>query len=360
MTHAASWNRPPRGSVRGAGWKGEEMRQTIVVGVVIAACWLGATKPSVAKDLGDDLGNSVTITSESLAIHPEQVQIGDLAHVAAIVLRSKDERFGGLSGLTVLDGRRLVAISDRGHWLTGQLTFDPSGRLRGLRDSRMGPLVNIDGAPVLGRAQRDAEELLRVPDGSWMVSFEGDHRLWRYSALDDPSKVLVGRPVVVPTPPDLQAAGDNGGIEAMALVADGRLLMLTEDMRDDEGAIRGWIGPVDGSGWRALALAPTGSFKPTGAVALANGDALLVERSFDLLAGVRIRVSVLPRAQLVEGGLIVPRKLARLLPTNHIDNLEAIGLHVRDDGTHVIFLLSDDNFRPQQRTVLLQLTWHPG
>ncbi len=337
------------------------MRHTIVLAVMIAVGLLGLTQPLIAKDRAErESGERVKVTSESLAIHPERVEVGALRHVAAIVLRSDDDRFGGLSGLTLVDGRRLVAISDRGHWLTGQLIFDPSGRLRGVRDSRMGPLVNVDGAPVLGRAQRDAEELLRLPDGSWLVSFEGDHRLWRYEALGDSSAGPTGRPVVVPTPPDLQAAADNGGIEAMALVADGQMLMLTEDMRDEDGAIRGWIGPVDGSAWRSLALAPTGSFKPTAAVALASGDVLLVERSFDLLAGVRVRVSVLPRAQLVAGGLIVPRKLARMLPMHHIDNLEAIGLHVREDGTHVIFLLSDDNFRPQQRTVLLQLTWHPG
>lgn len=335
------------------------MRYIFIVAAVIATGWLGVAPPTVADEPSEP-GAGIAIASESLVIHPEHVELGALRHVAAVVLRSEDDRFGGLSGLTVLDGRQLVAVTDRGHWLTGQLTFDPSGRLRGVRDGRMGPLAHLDGTPVLGRDQRDAEELLRLPDGSWLVSFEGDHRLWRYDASDHPSAPPTGRPRVVPTPPDLQAAGANGGIEAMALVADDQLLMLTEDMRDDEGAIRGWIGPLDGSAWRALALAPTGSFKPTGAVALANGDVLLVERSFDLLAGVRVRVSLLPRAQLVEGGLIVPRKLARMLPAHHIDNLEAIGLHVRDDGTHVLFLLSDDNFRPQQRTVLLQLTWHPG
>ena len=40
------------------------------------------------------------------------------------------------------------------------------------------------------------------------------------------------------------------------------------------------------------------------------------------------------------------------------ENFEAVALAAVDRGA-MIYLLADDNFNPLQRTVLLQLLWHP-
>ncbi len=251
--------------------------------------------PSRGQETRVEPEEGVAVDSHVLAIEAEQVEIGALRHLAAVVLTSEDERFGGFSGLTLVDGRELTAISDRGHWWTASLEHDASGRLRGVRNSKMGPLLDTDDRPVKGRARRDAEELLRLPDDSWLVSFEGDHRLWRYGATVKGPGPPTGRPEVVPVPAGLASAGHNSGLEAMAWLGGSRMLLLTEDMRTEDGTIQGWVGPSNGRAWQPLALTATGSFKPTGAAALPNGDVLLLERSFDIVTGVRIRVSVLAR-----------------------------------------------------------------
>jgi hypothetical protein len=40
-----------------------------------------------------------------------------------------------------------------------------------------------------------------------------------------------------------------------------------------------------------------------------------------------------------------------------IDNMEGLAVHRAGDGATVLTLISDDNFSPLQRTVLLQFTW---
>ncbi len=156
--------------------------------------------PSRGEEARANRADAIAVSTQVLAIEAEQVNIGELRHVAAVVLMSEDARFGGFSGLSLVDGRELTAISDRGHWWTASLEHDASGRLRGVRGNKMGPLLDTDGGPVTGRARRDAEELLRLPDGSWLVSFEGDHRLWRYGVEAGGANPPIGRPEEVAVP----------------------------------------------------------------------------------------------------------------------------------------------------------------
>jgi hypothetical protein len=41
---------------------------------------------------------------------------------------------------------------------------------------------------------------------------------------------------------------------------------------------------------------------------------------------------------------------------HQIDNMEGLAVHRASDGAIVLTLISDDNFSPLQRTVLLQFT----
>lgn len=283
--------------------------------------------------------------------------VGALRYLSGLHLTADRAEFGGFSGLAVgADGGWLAAVSDHGWWLFAELLDGDDGVLRGLGSARLGPLADDDGRPVQGRARRDAEELVALPEG-YLVTFEGDHRASLYGgSLAEPSPPQ-GIPGPLPYPREVSAQDENEGLEAAALLDDGRLLVIVEGRGPGAGDIPAWIGDPLGdpaAGWQPLSLAPTGTFRPTGAAALPSGDVLLLERSYSPEDGPKARLSILDRDRLAPGNRPVPRELARLEPPLVVDNMEAVAVRQGLGGEILIYLLSDDNFSARQRTLLLQ------
>ena len=148
---------------------------------------------------------------------PERRTFGSLTLVSAFQLVSKDKRFGGLSGLSIGTDGGLYAVSDRGYWLSASMLLDPNGALKDIVQWRIAPILTTTKTPVSGR-MRDAEALAQAPDGSFLVAFEGIHRIWRYRA---PPNTFESTPVSVQIPPAAAQAPSNGGIEALTTLADG-------------------------------------------------------------------------------------------------------------------------------------------
>ena len=146
-----------------------------------------------------------------LSLDPEEAgkdQFGPLQLVGAFELRSADERFGGLSGAAMGEDGTLYFVSDKGYWLSTQPRFTMNRTLAELRDWRIGPLLTPQRTATRGRFT-DAESVARANDGSFLVSFEQEHRIWRYPA---PPEGFAGAAGVVPTPTDLRDAKRNGGL----------------------------------------------------------------------------------------------------------------------------------------------------
>jgi len=211
--------------------------------------------------------------------------------------------------------------------------------------------VRQDATPVEGRERYDAEELVELP-GRFIVTFEGDHRLFDYAAEGEPAAPC-GRPREMPAPEGLSAADDNEGMEAVTPLADGRLLVFSEDLRDDRGDIVGWVGGEDG--WKALSLVPTETFVPTSAATFPDGDVLLLERSYSEETKVtRVRLSRIAAGSIAGGARLAGDELALLSPPRTVDNMEAVAIRQVDDDTLLIYVLSDDNYSATQRTLLME------
>src|SRR3546814_9831725 len=76
-------------------------------------------------------------------------------------LSSGAEGFGGFSDLLLApDGRGLVAISDKGRWLSAALAYDADGNVAGLTAARLGPLHDTAGRlpSVSLKRRQDAED----------------------------------------------------------------------------------------------------------------------------------------------------------------------------------------------------------
>jgi hypothetical protein len=317
--------------------------------LVAAAC---AGVPPASPVGAQSLPLEIRATALPLKLdEPAARRIGRLVWRGGISMTANSANFGGWSDLHVtIDGRSLTSISDVGAWLTATIDYDSDGNLAGLSAARIGSLRGLDGRPLLGNKEdSDAEGMARLPDGTWLVSFERHHRIWHYPTLE-------GTPVAVDGPAELPRQPANGGAEALAVLPDGRVIAISEEYGERPGTSLGWIGQPAASGrysWQTFDYATIADFKPTAIALLPDGSFALLERAFDMVRGVRVRVMQFAAAQLQPGATVRAEELARLASPYAVDNLEGLAATRGARGETLLWLISDDNFNPLQRNILL-------
>jgi hypothetical protein len=300
----------------------------------------------------DELRQAVAVDVTASAVplngqYQSLEQTGLLRYRGGLVLSAREPHFGGLSGLSVsADGTRFAAISDMGYWVRGRLEYDNAGDLGGVSAVTMGPLLDPKGRVLVGKAQGDAEAMAPDGRGGMLVGFEQNHRLWRYAALDRPA-------AATDAPAGLKRSPANGGLEALARLADGRYLALSE-AQAVPGGTRGWVG---GPGhWSALTFVTVDGFAPTDAAGLPDGEVLVLERRFPPV-GARIRR--IRAGAIAPGARLEGEELARLEGSDTVDNMEGIAVRSGPAGETLIYLLSDDNYSALQRTLLMMFEIAP-
>lgn len=287
------------------------------------------------------------LSGELIGVGVRQISIdipeGAVRLLAAVALESADGRFGGLSGLTVSsDGDRVLMVSDRGHLLTARLRR-AEGTLTGVDSVRLFPLADADGAP-LAADRRDAEALARLPGGGIVVAFEGEPRLWRLRVPGD-------RAFPLALPPEAVTLQVNSGLEALAADEAGRLYAIPERSGDLARPFPVWRREALDGAWTEGRWPRRPPFLVTAADIGPDGRLYVLERDFAWLRGVSMRLS---RADLGQWPDLVPETLVTLRGGG-IDNMEGVGLWRDASGTLRAVLVSDDNFHPLQRTLLIEL-----
>jgi hypothetical protein len=279
--------------------------------------------------------------------HPKRRIFGSLTLISAFQLESKDKRFGGLSGLSIGSDGRLYAISDNGYWLSATMLMDAEGALLDLVDWRIAPLLTPDKTPVRGE-WRDAEALAASQDGSFLVAFEGVHRIWRYRP---PPDTFASTPVPLPVPPAMALAPTNGGLEALTVLADNRFLAITETFENPDGTLKGWI--IDKDQFTELSYLPSKGFSVTDCAALHNGDVLVLERRYVPFGILSTKLKLVNASSLKAGAKLIGRELLALEQPLAVENYEGLAVQQTAKGT-MIFIASDDNYSSFQQTLLLQ------
>jgi len=292
----------------------------------------------------------IAVRAASVPLNPAnlaQSTVGRLRFRGGVHLTSDDKRFGGFSSLRLSpDGTRITLLSDEGVWLTARLQHE-HGLLAGLAEAELGPLVDLENKPLEDKDGRDGESLARLPDGSFVVGFERQHRLWRYG--NDNGR-LKGPAVVVPSPPGLAEAPFNGGIESLVWLPGSGLFALTEYWIQGD-RIRGWIGGPDG--WQPLGYRFERALRPSDAAVLPWGDLIVLERAYNPDRGiVGVRMRQIAKEALKPGAALGGRLVADLMPPLTLDNFEGIDC-LKSRGETLCYVVSDDNLSPDQRTLLM-------
>jgi hypothetical protein len=291
----------------------------------------------------------IALEAVSVTLNPDdssQRAVGRFTFAGGVELRSAG-RFGGLSDLEVIDGRRLLAVTDEGDLLEARLVLDAAGRLAGVADGRVETIAGLDGLPLRDKADADAEGLALLPNGDRLVSFERRHRVWRYPAGG-------AAPVAASTPGGAADLPLNSGFEALVAFLPGGAgaYLIGSEGRDV------WQCSVQ-AGCRAT---PLGRRAPQGygltAMAVSPDGALvaILARAYDAALGVRSVLRLVPRAAVDDPDVPIVDELALVAPLTR-DNFEGVSIAPGANGTLRIYLLSDNNFSASQKTYLLAFDW---
>ena len=262
---------------------------------------------------------------------------GRLLYLGGWSIDSNDFRFGGISALHV-DNGRVTAVSDAGSLIRFALPGLPEAAR----------IEALPAGPGSGRikSDRDAEAMTVHGNTAW-IGFERRNSVWRY-------RLPAWRSDSSHAPPAMRKWSSNRGAEAMVRLPAGRFLLFAEG---DEGGSQVLLFDGDPAvrGARAIAMRyrPPEGYRITDAGLLPDGRLLLLNRRVSLFGGMSAKLVVAPLPKPVRGAMIEGEEIAGLARPLTIDNMEALSIG-REGGRTIVWLASDDNFNPLQRTLLLK------
>ena len=288
-------------------------------------------------------------------------RFGNLLWRGGVELSSPSKHFGGWSGLRLgAKGRALLAVSDAGTWLRGEISY-ADGHIVGIKNAKLGPLQALSGKKLRRGRDRDAEAVAllngTIHNGLALIAFEQNDRVGLFPI----TKSGVGKPKRYLKLPDaIRKNRSRNGVEAVAALRgrkhNGSILTFFESKLSDDNYHRGWL--LRRGKPKKIWLKDKGGFSITDIAALADGGAVVLERRFRWAEGVKLRVRYLPAKTIRPGAKLDGEVLLEADMNQQIDNMEGLAVHRTKKGGTVLTLISDDNFNSLfQRTVLLQFAW---
>lgn len=331
----------------------------------MASGWFWAAAFSIAL-AGGEAGaepRDIRVEARPLTIdydNPERKRFGELTWLGGLVLRSSAGPFGGYSGLAVsADGSELLAISDRTSWLKMRLE-QRGGQVAEVSAATIGQLELRDewDSPEPARGLKDAEALAALEpgplDGKYYIAFEGRHRIHRYRFNGTDFSPPTG---AIQLPDAALRLPDNKALESLAILRagpyEGAAIAFSERRAHISGDSLGWLfhdGKAD-----QIRLKRSGMFDITDMAALPGGGVIVLERNFaGIVRGVFMRVRRIEAPDIKPGARLDGDVLYETENGQMVDNMEAIAVHNGVDGRIILTVMSDDNYNPAQRTLLMR------
>ena len=287
------------------------------------------------------------VTATPVALDPSDPardRVGALHYLGGWVLHGRDSRFGGFSSLVVA-GDRFLTVSDTGSFLN--FRFD-GRRVTGSAISEL----DLCPARCATKQDRDAESTARDPaTGTTWIGFENSNEIWRYDATLTHATGHAASPAMRRWPL-------NRGPESVVRLRDGRFLVIGENDKGPKPKTSPLLlfagDPVDHPEPAAIAgYRPPAGFDPSDATELPDGRIMILNRRVTLSDGFVSAITVIDPKAIRAGEVLDGREIARLEPPLTVDNMEGVSAQTVG-GRTIVWMISDDNFMPFERTLLLE------
>lgn len=299
------------------------------------------------------------LSPEDLGLAPKESDI--IAYYGGLRIIEEDDLKGSYSALLIGPGDdSLTTVSDQGQWLELRPRLHDN-RLVGLAVVASDAIMDEHGEAVEEK-QRDAESLASDGAGGLVVSFEREHRFWRYEAGGSP---WASRPQDIAVPAALRALPGNAGIEALTRLCDGRYLAIAQKpLPDDAAADTAWIG--NAGSWQSITYPYLGDWRPTGATTLPDCSVAILERRSVAADAeteeergntriMRLASDSFAGDNLTGGGQTWDsRELIRLSLAKSDGQFEGIAATTKDGGDAWLYLISDNDGRKKRHTVVVR------
>lgn len=276
----------------------------------------------------------------TLILIPVFASAQSLTPAGKITLKSDFESFGGLSGIEVYPDGNFLAITDKGNFFKG-IVVRKDGIIQSATILPPQPILDSKGNPLTG-LNTNAEGMAIGTVGEILIAFEGNHRIMLHDSTTVAAQFL-------PKHPDFRSLQPNSGLEALAINSEGIVVTIPERSGMETRPFPVYV--FDGVEWmQSTSIPRKGAYLVTGADFGPEGRLYVLERSFSLLAGFssRIRRFTFTTDTLSNEETLLENRTGRL------DNMEGISVWVDETGQTRLTLVSDDNFNPLLRTVLIE------
>lgn len=323
--------------------------------IALAAFAVLSVSPLIAAEDGAISVKSSLI--ENFRIGSSQTRFGEFEFLGGLELSSPSSYLGAMSAIRLgADRNSFLGVMDTGFWYAGRLARDESGRLFGVEDFTVSPILDRSGNGSDEKWKFDAEGLA-VRGDEILVSFERNHRVDIYPADSPGNATPVGSlPVQIP----MHEFRGNRGLETVAVAPQssqlaGAVVAVTEKSLNAQGDVFAAIltGPSRG----VFFIKRDPPFDVTDGAFLPNGDLLLLERRFSIAQGVGMRIRRFDGSRIAPGNLIDGETVLEAGFGYQIDNIEGLDVSTGEDGQIYVTLVSDDNHSILQRNLLLEFRY---
>jgi hypothetical protein len=288
----------------------------------------------------------------------EDKRFGPLEFVGGLELTSSSRDLGALSAIRFTSpGADFIGVADTGFWFFGTIIRDAKLRPEGMKNFRMSQMVDESGQSVDRKWLVDGEGLA-VKDGVATVAFERNHRIAQFRIEPDGMKAAFGvLDFLVPA----NELRQNRGFETVAHAHpqgqhEGGLVIVSEKSLDKKGNIFAAI--IEGPNRGVFTVKRNGNFDITDGAFLPGGDLLLLERSYTMAEGVKMRLRRIFGESIAKGAVADGPVLLEADMSFQIDNMEGLDVWLRADGAQIVSLISDDNHSILQRNLYLEFILH--